>query len=127
MEMGREHSRYLCGGRYSECIPCAQSRRLERERVRLGVKDKVVLLLFTPPSAPHSFTLALALLRDAPATASNSQPDSRIAELPNNCTRDRAFFQPALSVLGLSFETSFKTHRVLFVHFSEPDHEDAAA
>ena len=53
-------------------------------------------------SAPHSFALALALLRDAPAAASNSQPDSRNTEQPDSLHQDRAFFQPALSVLGPS-------------------------
>jgi hypothetical protein len=88
-EVRRAYSEYLYQGCYGECIPCVQSGRLEGRRVRLGIKDKVVLLLSTPPSAPHSHTRSCpgALLRDAPAAASNSLPDSRIAELPNSMLR----------------------------------------
>jgi hypothetical protein len=75
----------------------------------------------------HTLALALALLRDAPAAASNSLPDSRIAELPKSMPR-RPCPLPTHSLGSRSlFDASIKTHRVLFVHLSGPDLEDAAA
>lgn len=102
----------------------------------MGIKDTVckvvlVLLLSTPTFLLHIHTLSLLpcpLLRDAPAAASNSQPDSRIAELPNSMCQGPCLLLPVHSLGSrFFFDASIKTHRVLFVHLSEPDLEDAAA
>jgi hypothetical protein len=128
IEVRRAYSEYLYRGRYDKSIPCVE-RTARGNEGEIGYQRQGGIIAVHPHLLLHIHTLALALalLRDAPAAASNSLPDSRIAELPKSMPR-RPCPLPNHSLGSRSlFDASIKTHRVLFVHLSEPDLEDAAA
>jgi hypothetical protein len=104
IEVRRAYSEYLYRGRYDESIPCVLSGRLEGTRVRLGIKDKVVLLLSTPTFC-STFTRSLlpwpCCVTHLPLQAIHC-PTAESPSCRNPCPGDRAFFQPILSVLDPS-------------------------